>query len=100
MDLNGDGKSELVLQHAKVEFISGRDYQHVGDGHNNRTHHDLTLAVYDAQLQLRDSLLIEKENGITYGQLTVGPVELNHTRQIVFITSKVRSYRYGSSAAP
>ncbi len=55
-DLDGDGRPELVLQSAQVEFISGTSLGHPEGGANVRHYHGHSLHFYDARLKPRDEL--------------------------------------------
>ena len=57
-DLDGDGRPELVLQSAQVEFISGTSLGHPEGGANVRHYHGHSLHFYDARLKPRTNFLL------------------------------------------
>ncbi|HOY58599.1 MAG TPA: serine/threonine-protein kinase, partial [Verrucomicrobiota bacterium] len=57
-DLDGDGRPELVLQSAQVEFISGTSLGHPEGGANVRHYHGHSLHFYNARLKPRTNFLL------------------------------------------
>jgi hypothetical protein len=89
-DLDGDGRQELVLESAEVEFVSGSNPGYPEGKANHRLYHRHHLLVYDCSLhEIADHEIVRRTKNPAFGPVLVLPANADGTRDLALLAQKV-----------
>lgn len=94
-DLDGDGRPELVLHGAQVEFVSGTNLGRPEGPANFRRYHNHSLWVYDSRLKLCASHTLNELSKTPPGvHLALLPREATGRRRLIVLDQQVSILEY------